>query len=124
MEGNSVPSIGDKIKSAKPIGDTPITLYVYVENVDNTINKAINLGAKIIHPIENHFYGDRAGTIIDPFNFKWNITTHIKNPTQEEMNKGLEGMKPMLQIGGDINKKKYLKYKNKYLSLKTNNSFL
>lgn len=111
---------GDKMKSARSIGDTPVVFYIYSESVDETINKAVRLGAKIIHPAQNEFYGDRAGTIVDPFGFKWTVATHIKDVSMDEINKGVAGMmKSVNQMGaGDyMYHCKYMKYKAKYLGL-------
>jgi PhnB protein len=109
---------GDKAKSAKTIGDTPIQFYVYTKNVDEMIKKAVQFGATIIYPIQDQFYGDRTGAIIDPYGFKWTIATHIRDVEQDETQKGLEKVMSK-QIGGnDIYYRKYMKYKLKYLDMR------
>ena len=109
------------MKSAKTIGDTPVTFYVYTKNVDEVVNKATTSGAKIMYPVEDQFYGDRTGSVIDPYGFKWTIATHIKDVQANEMQQGLEKMMSEVdpnQKGGkrDIYYKKYMKYKMKYLT--------
>lgn len=111
------PSGSNDMKSAKTIGDTPVTFYVYTEDADKLVEKATQFGARIIYPIQNEFYGDRVGTVIDPFGFKWSIATHIKNPNEREIN---EGFDKMLTNHSNSNGyyEKYMKYKKKYISEK------
>ena len=58
---------------------------LYLEDVDAVIARAVSLGAKILKPVQNQFYGDRSGTILDPFGYKWTIATHIEDMSSEEM---------------------------------------
>jgi len=109
--------------SAKTIGSTPISLMIYVQNVDETFKKAIDLGAKVEHPLMDQFYGDRIAAIVDPFGFKWTIAQHIKNIPQDEINRlHIEWRKKMKVKGGATNedyyRQKYLQYKQKYNELK------
>jgi PhnB protein len=60
-------------------------MVLYVENVDSFIEKAIHAGAKLTRPIEDKFYGDRSGSLEDPYGFTWHIMTHIENVSPEEM---------------------------------------
>jgi PhnB protein len=69
------------------IGGTPVGLCVYVENADAVFKRAIAAGAKEERPLQNQFYGDRSGTLIDPFGHKWTIATHVEDVTPEEMKK-------------------------------------
>lgn len=78
--------------SPEHFGGTPITLSLYVKDVDATLKKAIELGAKELMPISNQFYGDRVGQIIDPFGFKWHIATHIEDVPKEEMQERMNKM--------------------------------
>ena len=122
--------ISDEIygdKSAKTIGSSPVSFYIYVANVDEIFNKALQLGAKVVQPISDMFYGDRIGSFIDQFGFTWMVASHIKEVSQEESNKGLQQMMKqmeqthqMQQSGGanDTYKNKYLKYKKKYQDLR------
>ena len=74
-------------RSPQTIGGTSCCLHVYVKDVDTTVQAAANAGAKITQPVENRFYGDRTGTLIDPFGHMWSIATHIEDVTPEEMKK-------------------------------------
>jgi PhnB protein len=73
--------------SAKSIGSTPVSLMLYTENVDNVVQKVISLGAQAIGPVEDQFYGDRMGTVVDPFGHVWHIATHVEDVSPEEMQK-------------------------------------
>jgi PhnB protein len=66
-------------------GGSPVSVLLYVRNADATVSAAVGAGAKIIRPLKDEFYGDRAGTIVDPFGHHWYIHTHIKDVSPEEM---------------------------------------
>ena len=72
-------------------GGSPISILLYVENADETVNTAVKAGAKITRPLKDEFYGDRAGVIVDPFGHQWYIHTHIKEVSMEEMKKAMAG---------------------------------
>jgi PhnB protein len=74
-------------RGPQPPGSSPISLLLYVEDVDRTVERAVAEGAKLVRPIENKFYGDRAGTLNDPFGHTWHIATHIEDVSPEEMEK-------------------------------------
>ncbi|HEV7861165.1 MAG TPA: VOC family protein [Acidimicrobiia bacterium] len=67
------------------IGGTPVTLSLYVDDVDAVFEKALASGAKSLRPVENQFYGDRSGQFEDPFGHRWNIATHVEDVSPEEM---------------------------------------
>ena len=71
----------------KLIGGTPVTVSVYVEDVDATFAKAIKAGAKELRPLENQFYGDRTGGFEDPFGHKWHVASHVEDVPPDEMAK-------------------------------------
>jgi len=81
-----------EMKSLSPttIGGSPVSLYLYVEDVDKTFNLAVTEGGKSLFPVQDRFYGDRHGTIQDPFGHIWSIATHIKDLTKEQMKKAAE----------------------------------
>jgi len=85
MLADENPQIG--AKSPETLGGTSSSHHVYVENVDITTQKAVSAGAKLVRPVKDEFYGDRSGTIIDPFGHMWSIATHIEDVSQEEMKK-------------------------------------
>ena len=83
-------------RTAKNIGASPASLYVYVENVDKVVDKATKLGATGQGPVMDMFWGDRCGTVVDPDGYTWMIGTHKAEPTAKEMKQGmLEMMKQM-----------------------------
>jgi PhnB protein len=81
-------------RTAKNIGASPATLYLYVENVDKVVEKATKLGGISQGAVMDMFWGDRCGTIVDPDGYSWMIGTHKAEPTAKEMKQGmLEMMK-------------------------------
>jgi len=64
-----------------------VSLMVYVQDVDATVKTALASGAKVIRPVENQFYGDRMGTIEDPFGHQWYVATHVEDVPQGELAK-------------------------------------
>src|SRR5216684_2657647 len=71
----------------KTLGNSPVGLLLYVEDVDAVFAKAVSLGAVIKKPLADQFYGDRSGTVEDPFGHKWTIATHKEDVAPEEMKK-------------------------------------
>ena len=93
--GDSVFMLSDeypemKCHSPKTIGGSPVSMYVYVDDVDSVFNKAISAGAKVLDPIKDQFWGDRHGRLEDPFGHLWSIATHKKDLSEEEMKKAAE----------------------------------
>jgi PhnB protein len=72
-------------RSPKSLGGAGISLLLYVKDVDNVVNRAVDAGAKLERPVQDQFYGDRMGTIHDPFGHVWSIATHIEDVSPEEM---------------------------------------
>jgi PhnB protein len=69
------------------LGGTSISIHAYFENVDEVAQKAVEAGAKLIRPVKNQFYGDRTGTLVDPFGHMWSVATHVEDVSPEEMQK-------------------------------------
>ena len=67
------------------IGGTPVTISVYVEDVDRVIERAAQAGATVLRPVEDQFYGDRSGQFEDPFGHRWSVATHVEDVSPEEM---------------------------------------
>ena len=95
--GNSILMMGDENpnaencgKSAESLGGSPISLYVYVSNVDATFKQAVASGGTVVMPVGDMFWGDRAGTMKDPFGYSWMIATHQRDLTTDEIRKGAE----------------------------------
>ena len=76
--------------SAKSLGNTPTTLYLYVEDVDKVVSKALSSGATSKGPVMDMFWGDRCGTIVDPDGYAWMVGTHKAEPTAKEMKKKMQ----------------------------------
>lgn len=73
------------IRGPKAIGGSPVTLSIYVEDVDATFDQAIQAGAKALRAVEDQFYGDRSGQFEDPFGHRWSVATHVEDVSPEEM---------------------------------------
>ena len=82
-----VAATGTQAPPSGGLEGTPATLFVYVEDADATIERAVKLGAELKRPAQDQFYGDRDGHIIDPFGHSWTIATHVEDVTAEEMTK-------------------------------------
>lgn len=76
----------------KSLKGSPVTLHLYVEDVDATVARAVDAGAKITMPVEDMFWGDRYGKIEDPFGHQWSVATHIRDVGPEEMKKAVAEM--------------------------------
>ena len=90
MLADEFPEMGHK--SPRTLGGSPVSLVLYVENVDDVFKRAIQAGAKEIRPLENQFYGDRMGTLEDPFGHVWSVATHVEDVSPEEMQRRSEEM--------------------------------
>ncbi len=95
--GDSVVMLSDamkemKQKSPKTLGGTPVTLMIYVEDVDATVAGALKAGAEVLRPVEDQFWGDRMGGVTDPFGHQWFVATHIEDVSPEEMERRMEAM--------------------------------
>lgn len=85
MLADEAPEVG--AKGPKAYGGCAMGIHLYVKKVDDVVKKAKQLGAKIKRPVVDMFYGDRSGTIEDPFGHIWHISTHIEDLTQAQMRK-------------------------------------
>ncbi len=71
----------------KSIGGTPVSIMLYVDDVDAVARRATAAGAKELRAVENKFYGDRSGSFEDPFGHIWHVSTHVEDVSPEEMQK-------------------------------------
>ena len=78
--------------SPPSLGGSPVLLALYVEDVDAVTQQAIAAGAKVERPVQNQFYGDRSGTLVDPFGHRWSIATHVEDVSFEEMQRRMAAM--------------------------------
>lgn len=69
----------------RSVGGTPVTIHVYVEDVDDVFARALAAGAKELRPVSDEFYGDRLGQFEDPWGHKWSVATHVEDVSAEEM---------------------------------------
>jgi PhnB protein len=86
------PERGTKAPPTDGLDGSPAFLYIYVEDVDATVDQAVKLGAKLQRAPENQFYGDRDGYIIDPWGHGWTISSHVEDVSPEDMMKRLAEM--------------------------------
>jgi len=76
----------------KSLKGSPVTIHLYVEDVDAVVKRAVSLGAKVTMPVDDMFWGDRYGKLEDPFGHHWSIGTHKRDVTPEEMQQAMRGM--------------------------------
>lgn len=93
--GDSIIMLGDEMpegggKSPKAYGGTPVSFFVYGENVDAAWKRAVEAGAKPIVPLADQFWGDRTGCLEDPFGHQWWLAQHIEDLTPEELQQRAE----------------------------------
>ena len=79
------PSAETNIKPPTQLGATSVGIFLYVEDVDATVQRAVDAGATITQPVDDMFWGDRYGKVSDPFGHEWLIATHIEDVSPEEM---------------------------------------
>lgn len=85
MLADEFPEMG--ARSPMSLGGTPVSVLLYVEDVDEVTKRALAAGAKMLRPVKDRFYGDRTGTLSDPFGHQWTIATHKEDVSPEEMQK-------------------------------------
>jgi PhnB protein len=85
MLSDEHPEIG--VVGPKAIGGTPVTISVYVEDVDSVFDRALEAGATELRPVKDEFYGDRSGRFEDPFGHRWSVATHVEDVPPDEMEK-------------------------------------
>ena len=94
--GDSILMMGDEMpnpncsKSAESLSGSPVSFYIYVPNVDAAFKQAMAAGATETMPVADMFWGDRCGTLKDPFGYSWMIATHRQDLTNDEIQKGAE----------------------------------
>lgn len=88
MLAEEMPEMG--FRSPQALNGCPVSFVIYVEDVDTEFQRALDAGAKVVRPLENKFYGDRMGSVGDPFGYEWMLGTHIEDVAPEEMSKRAE----------------------------------
>jgi PhnB protein len=74
-------------RGPKAFGGCPISIHLYVKNVDKVVERAVAAGGKLLRPVDNLFYGDRCGCVEDPFGYRWHVSTHVENVSSRELKK-------------------------------------
>jgi len=95
--GDSIIMLADEhpqmgYRSPRSLGGSAVSIMLYVENVDDVFKRAIGAGAKEQRPVTNQFYGDRSGTLEDPYGHVWTISTHVEDVPPDEMQRRAEKM--------------------------------
>jgi PhnB protein len=85
MLADEVPEMGHR--SPESLGGSPVSILLYVQDVDTVFNQAVAAGAKVQRPVADQFYGDRTGGVTDPFGHVWYVATHMEDVSPEEMRK-------------------------------------
>ena len=96
--GDSVVMLADEnpqhgALSPSTVGGTPVSIMLYVEDVDRTAETLTKAGAKTLRPVQDMFYGDRSGGFEDPFGHHWHVSTHIEDVSPEEIERRMAKMK-------------------------------
>jgi uncharacterized glyoxalase superfamily protein PhnB len=76
----------------KALRGSPVTIHIYVEDVDALVARAVKAGAKVTMPVAEQFWGDRYGKLEDPFGHHWSVATHVRDVTSDEMKKAMASM--------------------------------
>ena len=90
MLADEMPEMGHK--GPQTLGGTPVSILIYVEDVDARYKQAVAAGAKPMRPVADQFYGDRAGTLSDPYGHVWSIATHKEDVSREELERRFKEM--------------------------------
>jgi PhnB protein len=100
--GDSIVMLADEMpdqgaRGPKSIGGTPVSFFIYGENVDGAWKRAVAAGGKEIVPLADQFWGDRTGCLEDPFGHRWWLAQHIQDLTPEQIRKGAEEFASQMQ---------------------------
>jgi PhnB protein len=95
--GDSVVMLADEPpnglhRSPEAFGGSPVSLMIYIEDVDKVFARALSLGAKQTRGVEDQFYGDRSGNLVDPFGHGWTVATHVEDVSEEEMKRRMAAL--------------------------------
>ena len=100
--GDSIIMLGDEMpdqgaRGPRSIGGSPVSFFMYGENVDAAWKKAVDAGAKPVMPLADQFWGDRTGCLEDPFGHQWWLAQHIQDLTEEELQRNAESFFSQMQ---------------------------
>lgn len=99
MLADEFPEMGHK--SPQTLGGSPVSIMIYVEDVDTVFNQAVAAGGKVQRPLKDQFYGDRTGTLEDPFGHVWHVATHKEDVSAEEMERRAKAAGAAASGGGE-----------------------
>lgn len=99
MLADEFPEMG--YKSPQTLGGSPVSIMIYVEDVDTVFNQAVAAGGKVQRPLKDQFYGDRTGTLEDPFGHVWHVATHKEDVSAEEMERRAKAASAAASGGGE-----------------------
>lgn len=91
MLADETPEMG--YRGPQSIGGSPVSIVLYLEDVDAVVDRSVAAGAKLVRPVEDQFYGDRSGGVEDPFGHSWHISTHVEDVSPDEMKKRMDALK-------------------------------
>jgi uncharacterized glyoxalase superfamily protein PhnB len=83
----------------KSLKGSPVTIHLYVDDVDAVVARAVSAGAKVTMPVADQFWGDRYGKLEDPFGHHWSVATHVRDVSMEEAQKAMREMERSMQKG-------------------------
>jgi len=90
MLSDEFPELGGKAPEA--LGGSPVSIHLYVEDVDAFVKRAVAAGARELKPVANQFYGDRSGQLQDPFGHLWWVATHKEDVASDEMQRRVRAL--------------------------------
>lgn len=90
MLADEFPDMG--AKGPQSYGGSPVSILVYVADVDAMTERAVAAGATIVRPLQDQFYGDRSSTLTDPFGHQWTLATHKEDVAPDEMQRRMDAM--------------------------------
>lgn len=94
MLADESPQMGTGHTAPQTVGGSPVSLYVYLPDVDRVVQRAKDEGAKVLKPVQDQFYGDRSGFFQDPFGHLWGIATHVEDVSPEQMKERMKNLQP------------------------------
>jgi PhnB protein len=97
MLADEFPEMG--YKSPQTLGGSPVGIMIYVEDVDTVFDRAIAAGGKVQKAVQDQFYGDRLGTLEDPFGHVWHVSTHKEDVSAEEMERRAKAASAAAGVG-------------------------
>ena len=89
MLNDEMPEFG-ALSPLSNAGNSPVTIHIYTEKVDEAFDRAVSAGAQVTMPLMDQFWGDRYGVVTDPYGHKWSLASHAKDMSPEEMERGMK----------------------------------